>query len=76
MYVSIDAEVCMKVEYHVENAKAYETGRYGSLVVVIPKTVRRMLNLQKGTKFRVKVDRERRIIYEPIKTTTIKEAIK
>lgn len=55
------------MEYHIENATAYETGKPDSLVVVIPKTVRRMLKLQKGAKFRVKVDHQGRIIYEPIK---------
>ena len=55
------------MEYHVENVKAYETGKPDSLVVVIPKTVRRMLNVHKGAEFRVKVDAEGRIIYEPIK---------
>jgi antitoxin component of MazEF toxin-antitoxin module len=52
------------VEYHVEDVRAYETGKPDSLVVVIPKSVRRMLNLQRGTTFHVKVDRRGRIIYE------------
>jgi antitoxin component of MazEF toxin-antitoxin module len=59
------------VEYHVENVRAYESGRPGSLIVVIPKTVRRMLDLHKGVEFRVKVDREGRIIYEPIKDPVV-----
>jgi len=62
------------VEYHAENVNAYETGKPGSLVVVIPKTVRRMLKLQKGSKFRVKVDSRGRIIYELIKREQIEEA--
>jgi len=59
------------MEYHVEDVTAYETGKPDSLVVVIPKTVRRMLKLQKGAKFQVKVDPEGRIIYEPKKTATV-----
>lgn len=64
------------IEYHIENVKAYESGKPDSLLVVIPKTVRRMLKLQKGAKFRVKVDLEGRIIYELIKEEQLKEASK
>ena len=57
------------MEYHVETAKAYESGRRGSLLIVIPKAVRRMLEIEKGTRFNVKVDLSRdRIIYEPTKS--------
>lgn len=62
------------MEYHVENVKAYETGKPDSLIVVIPKTIQRMLGIKKGTYFRVKVDREGRIIYEPIRPGEAAEA--
>ena len=62
------------MEYHVEDVTAFESGQPDSLLVVIPKTVRRMLKVQKGAKFHVKVDHEGRIIYEPIKRDTTTEA--
>jgi AbrB family looped-hinge helix DNA binding protein len=55
------------MEYHIEDVTAFETGKPDSLVVVIPKAVRRMLKIQKGAKFQVKVDSQGRIILEPIK---------
>jgi len=54
------------MEYHIEDVTAFETGKPDSLVVVIPKTVRRMLKIEKGTRFRVKVDSRERIILERV----------
>jgi antitoxin component of MazEF toxin-antitoxin module len=62
------------MEYYVENVTAYETSKPDSLVVVIPKTVRRMLKLERGAKFQVKVDSQGRIVYEPIKEVMEKGA--
>lgn len=55
------------MEYYIEDVTAYETGKPDSLVVVIPKTVRRMLKIEKGTKFKVKVDSQGRIVLEQTK---------
>jgi AbrB family looped-hinge helix DNA binding protein len=46
--------------------KAYEVGKPGSLVVVIPKEIRENIGVGKGSKFVVKTDKIGRIIYEPI----------
>jgi len=56
----------MHVEYAVGEVTSYEVGRPDSLVVVIPKAVRRMLGITKGTRFNVKVDGASKIIYERI----------
>jgi len=46
---------------------AYQVSKPDSLVVVIPKRVRKMLGTIKGERFIVKVDKDGRIIYEPLK---------
>jgi antitoxin component of MazEF toxin-antitoxin module len=61
------------MEYHIEDVMAFESGRPDSLLVVIPKTVRRMLGVQKGAKFHVKVDQQGRIIYDPVKKVEAEE---
>jgi len=56
----------IRLEYTIRRVKAYESGKPDSLIVVIPKTVCRMLVLARGSEFEVKVDSVGRIIYEPI----------
>jgi antitoxin component of MazEF toxin-antitoxin module len=47
--------------------KPYSVGRSPeSLVVVIPKEVRKKLKIKAGIKLHVKIDNYRRIIYEPV----------
>jgi len=55
-----------KFEETIQMAKAYETGKPDSLVVVIPAEVKEKLKVGKGTKFYVKIDNLGRIIYEPL----------
>jgi len=50
----------------IEIVTAYQVSQPDSLVVVIPKRVREILGINKGKRFFVKVDKARRIIYEPI----------
>lgn len=46
--------------------KTYETGKPDSLVVIIPSEVRKLLSIEKGERFAVKVDERGRVIYERI----------
>lgn len=55
-----------QLEETIQIARAYETGKPDSLVVVIPAEVKARLRVGKGTKFYVKIDRLGRIIYEPV----------
>jgi len=50
----------------ISTAKAYRTGKPHSLVVVIPKEAAEKHGYGPGTKFLVKVDENRRLIYEPL----------
>lgn len=50
-------------------AKVFQFGSSGSLVVVIPKEIRKILHINKGHRYLVKIDREGRIIYELIQTS-------
>jgi len=56
----------MSAETIIDVVKAYPVGKPDSLVVVIPKTVREILNFKAGQRFCVKIDEQRRLIYEPI----------
>jgi len=65
-------------EETIQIARAYETGKPDSLVVVIPAEVKAKLGIGKGTKFYVKIDSLSRIIYEPViqpKTATGKDRL-
>lgn len=44
--------------------KAFRSGR--SLILLVPKDVRRELKVTAGTRFLVKIDNKGRIIYEPV----------
>lgn len=46
--------------------KTYETGKPDSLVVIIPSEVRKLLSIEKGERFAVKIDERGRVIYERI----------
>jgi len=59
----------MSAEEVVELVRAFEVGRPDSLVVVIPKSIRERMRIEKGTRFYMKVDRKGRLIYEPMKAT-------
>ena len=60
----------MEEEQVVDVVTAYQTGTPDSVVVVIPKHVRNLFDIQKGQRFVVKVDRKHhRIIYEPLAST-------
>jgi len=54
------------MEKLVSVARIYDSGRNGSLIVVIPAEVRNLLGVKKGEKFAVKLDARGRIIYERI----------
>jgi antitoxin component of MazEF toxin-antitoxin module len=58
--------VTKNLEETIQIARAYETGKPDSLVVVIPAEVKAKLRVSKGTKFYVKIDILGRIIYEPV----------
>ena len=55
-------------EQVIEIVKAYETGKPDSLILVVPKEVRKILRIEKGQKFYVKIDTKGRVIYETIQT--------
>jgi hypothetical protein len=50
----------------VDVVTAWRTGKPDSLVLVIPKKLRRLGMFEKGQRFLVKLDERRRIIYEAI----------
>ena len=54
------------MEKLVSVARIYDSGRNGSLIVVIPVEVRNLLGVKKGDRFAVKLDARGRIIYERI----------
>ena len=54
------------MEKTISIVKAYHVDGAGTLVVVIPKDVRKELHIEKGNKFLVKIDDKSRIVYEPV----------
>ena len=53
------------VEKLIGLVKCYEVNRRdGTIVVVIPKSIRGELNIVKGVRFKVKIDGKGRLIYE------------
>jgi len=57
-------------EQVIEIVRAYETGKPDSLILVVPKEARKILHIEKGQKFYVKIDSRGRIIYESIISTS------
>jgi len=57
----------MMAETIVEVVKSYRSGDTESVLLVLPKAVRRRLGLNAGRKFVVKIDSKGRVIYEPLK---------
>jgi len=53
-------------ETTIEMVTAYQVSQPDSLVVVIPKRVRELFGISKGKRFFVKIDKQCRIIYEPL----------
>ena len=56
----------ISMEETIQMVRAFESGKPDSLVIVIPKELRDRLQIEKGTKFHVKLDENNRIIYEQL----------
>jgi hypothetical protein len=54
-------------EFSVAIVRAFDLGRHNTLYLTISKDARKSLNLQKGTKFLLKIDGAGRLVYEPIR---------
>lgn len=57
-------------ELSVAIVRAFDLGRHNTLYLTISKDARKSLNLQKGTKFLLKIDGAGRLVYEPIREHT------
>jgi antitoxin component of MazEF toxin-antitoxin module len=56
----------MHTESLIGVVKAGTTAGGKSMIVVVPKTIREMMSLEKGTRFAVSVEGDKRIVYEQI----------
>jgi len=54
------------LEEQIDMVRVFEVGKPDSLAVVIVKEARDRLNIQRGDKFNLKIDRRGRIILEPL----------
>ena len=58
----------MNDEETIDIVTAFRVGKPDSLVIVIPSPIRQRMQIGKGAKFILKLDRQGRLIYEPIRT--------